>query len=289
MRNYWFIGDIHGEAGLLDRLLEHILKLGPEQIVFLGDYVDRGPHSREVVDRIMQMEVPVNCLMGNHEMMMLNAIEDAVYGYSPIELWYYNGGEATLQSFGFTSFFSFQSEMENGYLDFFRSLKISHVVAVKRDLKVLATHAGVSPSISLEDHLEMKDYRDLNRYMLKRHLDPERSILWVRKAFFESGPENWDGFLIIHGHTPVLKLKRYVTSSGIRNFLFVENDLCIRLHPENGRVVSVDIDSGSSVSGRLSGLGFFVGEDKDDVRMRSITVTREDIFPRDLGPVSGNR
>ena len=116
MRNYWIIGDIHGEIGLLDRLLENIRRFDPEQIVFVGDYIDRRPHTREVVDRIMDLDVPVACLMGNHEMMMLNAMEDMGFGYSPIELWYYNGGEATLQSFGFTSFFSFQSDMDPRYM-----------------------------------------------------------------------------------------------------------------------------------------------------------------------------
>lgn len=286
MPNYWFIGDIHGEAGLLDRLLESILKFEPEQIVFVGDYIDRGPNSREVVDRIMQLDVPSACLMGNHEMMLLNAIEDPGYGYSPVELWYYNGGEATLQSFGFTSFFSFQSEMQSDYLDFFRNLKMSHLVTVNSNLRILATHAGISPSIPLDDHLRLKDYLSLNRYLLKRQLDPEHSVLWVREPFFESRPENWNGYLVIHGHTPVMKLKRYVATNGNRNFFFVENDLCIRRHPENGRIVSIDVDSGSSISGRLSGMGFFSGGDDSMVRMRSITVSREDIFPRDLGPVS---
>ena len=103
MQNYWIIGDIHGEIDLLDSLLKHILKSDPHQIVFVGDYIDRGSHSREVVDRIMSLEVPVSCLMGNHELMMLNAMEDLGYGMNPIELWYYNGGEATVQSFGSSS------------------------------------------------------------------------------------------------------------------------------------------------------------------------------------------
>ena len=95
--------------------------------------------------------------MGNHEMMMLNAMEDMGYGYSPIELWYYNGGEATLQSFGFSSFFNFQSEMEPVYLDFFQKLKMSHVVQIDTRLKVLGTHAGISPAIPLKDQICMKD------------------------------------------------------------------------------------------------------------------------------------
>jgi serine/threonine protein phosphatase 1 len=128
MKNYWIVGDIHGEIRLLDRLLEQILTYEPTEIVFLGDYIDRGPHSKEVVDRIMGLVVPTVCLMGNHEWMMLNALEDSGFGYNPMELWYFNGAEATLQSFGFTSFFSFQSQMEAEYLDFFHTLRLSHAI-----------------------------------------------------------------------------------------------------------------------------------------------------------------
>lgn len=285
MKNYWFIGDLHGENELLDRLLDNVLRFNPEQIVFVGDYIDRGPHAREVIDRIMELEVPVSCLMGNHEMMMLNAMEHMGYGHSPIELWYYNGGEATLQSFGFTSFFSFQSEMAPGYIDFFQRLKMSHVVHLGDRLKVLATHAGISPAIPLEDHLSMENYRVLNRYLLEKHIDPADSFLWVRDAFFNSHSNLWDGYLVVHGHTPIQKLKRFISFNGQKHFLFVDNDLCIRKDGENGKIASIDIDSGSVISGRLTGLGFFT-EDKDRaVRLRSITVSGEDIFPRDLGPV----
>ena len=123
MRNIWFVGDIHGEIRLLNRLLESILKFKPEQIVFLGDYIDRGPQSKAVIDRILELEVPVTTLLGNHEMLMLNAMEDLGYGMNPIELWYYNGGEATLQSFGSSSFFSFQTDLEAHYLEFCRSFR----------------------------------------------------------------------------------------------------------------------------------------------------------------------
>jgi serine/threonine protein phosphatase 1 len=286
MRNYWIIGDIHGEIGLLDRLLENILRFEPEQIVFVGDYIDRGGHSREVVDRIMGLEVDTACLMGNHEMMMLNAMENTGYGYSPIELWYYNGGETTLLSFGFTSFFSFQADMEPVYLGFFQNLKMSHSIELTGNIKVLATHAGVSPAIPLSDHLQMKDYREMNRYMLEKHLDPGDSFLWVREAFFESPPELWEGYLVVHGHTPVLKLRRFIHFNGMTQFHFVENDLCMRMAEGTGQIISMDIDSGSVISGRLSGLGFFVEEKKgkkEQVRMRSLTVSWEDIFPRDLG------
>lgn len=289
MKNYWIIGDIHGELALLDQLLENIARFDPELIVFVGDLIDRGPHVKEVVDRIMDLDTRTVKLMGNHELMMLNAMEDMGYGGSPIELWYYNGGEATMHSFGFTSFFTFQSEMEGKYLDFFQNLRMAYSFEPLDGLKILVTHAGISPEIPVKDQLSLKNYRDLNRYLMEKHIEPTGSFLWTREDFFRSDPDQWDNHIVIHGHTPVLKLKRFITSSGLKSFSFVENDLCIRRRKRGGALASIDIDSGSTLSGRLSGLGLFVEEKKDQatgLRMRSITVSREDIFPRDLGYIN---
>ncbi len=288
MKNYWYIGDIHGEIGLLDSLLAAILKHDPDQIIFVGDYIDRGPNSREVVNRIMEMEVPVACLMGNHEQMMLNALEDSVFGNNPMELWYRNGGEATLQSFGFSGFFSFQSQMEERYMEFFRSLLMSHVTESGTGLKILAIHAGVSPAIPVADQLLLKDYLDLQQYMLDKQLEPGDSFLWTREAFFEGASDRWRGYLVVHGHTPTLTLKRFIESGDYPHFHFVGNDLAIRRKGQRGEVVSVGIDSGSTISGRLTGLGIFIDDESstaNSVYMRSLTVTREDIIPRDLGPI----
>jgi serine/threonine protein phosphatase 1 len=290
MKNYWIIGDIHGEIRLLDRLLEQILSYKPTEIVFLGDYIDRGPQSKEVVDRIMGLEVNTVCLMGNHEWMMLNAIEDSGFGYNPMELWYLNGGEATLHSFGFSGFFSFQSQMESRYMNFFRNLKLSHTIELPDTQNILATHAGISPTIPVSELSAMENYRDLQGYMLEKHLGPDDSFLWVRDAFFNASPGQWEGYVVVHGHTPVLKLKRFIHTHGQEHFHCIENDLCLRRNGSMGQIVSVDIDSGSTISGRLSGFGFFEGDPPaPGVTMKSLTVTYEDIFPRDLGQLPPNR
>jgi serine/threonine protein phosphatase 1 len=288
VKNYWFIGDIHGELRLLERLLENVQKFNPDHILFVGDYIDRGPHSREVIDLIMGLGNQVTCLMGNHELMMLNAMEDLGIGYSPVELWYYNGGEATVQSFGATSFFNLQSSLDDHYIRFFHTLKMSHVVEVGSRLKVLGTHAGISPRIPLEDQLSLRNYREFSRYLLNHHLDQGDSFLWVRDAFFNGSPSLWEGYLVVHGHTPTLKLKRFINSNGLTDFLFLDNDLSIRKEVESGKLLSVDIDSGSVISGRLTGLGFFLEESggAEEVRMRSLTVSAEDLVPRDLGVVN---
>jgi serine/threonine protein phosphatase 1 len=288
MKNYWFIGDIHGEIGLLDSLLEAIYQHKPREIIFMGDYIDRGPHSKEVVERLMELEVPATCLMGNHELMMLSAVEDLAFGYNPMELWYYNGAEATLQSFGFSGFFSFQSQIESRYLEFFRSLRMSYVAEPVAGLRILATHAGVSPSIPVADQLLLKDYQDLQQYIRDKQLDLGDSFLWAREAFFDSAASLWKGYMVIHGHTPTQKLKHFIGKDTAHSFHFVGDDLVIRREEMKGEVVSVGIDSGSTLSGRLTGLGVFVDPEEENgkrVRMKSLTVTREDIIPRDLGPI----
>ena len=288
MKNYWFIGDIHGEIALLEGLLDAILRYQPERITFVGDYIDRGPCSREVVDYIMGLEVPVACLLGNHELMMLGALEDLAFGYNAVELWYINGGEATLQSFGFHGFFSFQSQMEPRYLDFFRNLLMSHVTLTGQGKKILATHAGVSPAIPVADQLILKDYQDLQQYMQNKHVTLGDTFVWVRDSFFNSPSRLWEEFLVVHGHTPTSKIKQCIQPGNRSRFQFVGDDLVLRRHEERDEVVSVGIDSGSAYSGRLSGLGIFTDPQNPGEKsphMRSITVTREDVLPRDLGPI----
>lgn len=289
MKNYWVIGDIHGEVRLLDSLLEQILAYHPDQLVFLGDYIDRGPHSKEVVDRIMGLDIPAVCLMGNHEWMMLNALENSGFGFNPMELWYMNGAEATLQSFGLSGFFSFQSEIETPYMEFFQNLQLSHTLLLQSELKIVATHAGLSPSVPLEDHRRLNTYRDLQNYIRQGYLGQDDSFLWTREEFFTSSPDLWKGCVVVHGHTPVLKLKRIVRDNGQKHFHFIDNDICLRRDGPLGRLVSVDIDSGSTISGRLSGLGFFEGDPPASrLSMKSMTVSYEEVFPRDLGPLSPN-
>jgi len=89
------IGDIHGCLEPLDQLLEKIAPRPEDELVFVGDYIDRGPQSREVVDRLLALPHRCVFLMGNHERMLLDFLageEEDIY----LE----NGGRATLASYG---------------------------------------------------------------------------------------------------------------------------------------------------------------------------------------------
>jgi serine/threonine protein phosphatase 1 len=92
------IGDIHGCSSALDTLLGFVQPGPRDHIVFLGDYVDRGPDSKGVLDRLIQMHLTgeVVCLRGNHEVMMLAAAT----GRDDFKFWQSCGGREALESYG---------------------------------------------------------------------------------------------------------------------------------------------------------------------------------------------
>lgn len=93
------IGDIHGCSSALDLLLAKIAPTADDVIVTLGDYVDRGPDSKGVVDRIIELRktCEVVAIYGNHEEMMLNVVKEG----KPHQNWLQHGGVETLDSYGF--------------------------------------------------------------------------------------------------------------------------------------------------------------------------------------------
>ena len=171
------IGDVHGCAYELRNLLNQ-LPLTPEStVVFLGDYIDRGGHSKDVVDTILELrkQCHVVCLMGNHEAMFLNFLDDP--GSERAGLFIVNGGSATLASYADDhGNYAFPEE----HIRFFRDLKLSY-----EDEHHFFVHAGV-PDMPLSE---------LNETL------HGKKMLWIRGAFLTS-EYDW-GKVIVHGHTPV--------------------------------------------------------------------------------------
>lgn len=171
------VGDIHGCAYELRQLLNS-MPLSPEStVVFLGDYIDRGAHSKDVIETILELRsyCRVVTLMGNHEAMFLNFLEDP--GSERAGLFIVNGGSATLASYA----------DENGnyafpesHLEFFRNLDLCF-----EDEHHFFVHAGV-PDMPLSE-LDAEMHR--------------KKLLWIRGPFLKS-EFDW-GKIIVHGHTPV--------------------------------------------------------------------------------------
>ena len=112
------IGDIHGCFDSLKRLIEETIQINHgDKVILLGDYIDRGTQSKEVVDYIIELQdkgFDVISLLGNHEAMLL----DAYKNNDAVPPWIQNGGAETLKSFGINS----PTNLQSKYIDFFKSL-----------------------------------------------------------------------------------------------------------------------------------------------------------------------
>jgi serine/threonine protein phosphatase 1 len=186
------ISDIHGRLDLLDELLlqtEADITLRPDTrpvFVFLGDYIDRGPSSRETIDRLIQHGERHECvfLKGNHELIAIKCLSDP----NRFDQWMRLGGYETLVSYGVapenavtgSSIAQLQAGFHNAlpqnHFRFFRDLRTSFACG-----DFFFVHAGVRPNVKLS---EQKD----------------QDLLWIRDEFLNSNEDF--GKIVVHGHTP---------------------------------------------------------------------------------------
>jgi serine/threonine protein phosphatase 1 len=171
---FFAIGDVHGCLPHLETLMERIRPLiypDEDTIVFLGDYVDRGPDPKGVVDYLLRLreEFPGTVfLKGNHEDLLLDW---HLHGRN-YDLYLYNGGSSTIRSYSRGGTFYVPPE----HLDFFTNLRPYYETS-----DYVFVHAGLRPGIALE----MQDQQDL---------------MWIRDEFIYA-PHSF-GKMVIFGHTP---------------------------------------------------------------------------------------
>lgn len=189
------VGDIHGRSDLLDRL-HGLIRADAQRraaarrvVVYLGDYVDRGPDSRGVIDRLAAASpdgFETVCLMGNHEAVLQDFLEDPRAG----PLWMRFGGRATLESYGICdlpvgddpeAFAAAQAALRERMPPLHRAwlaaLRPCHVEG-----DYVFVHAGVRPGVPL-DRQSLHD------------------MLWIRDEFLNADADF--GKVVVHGHTPV--------------------------------------------------------------------------------------
>ncbi len=186
------IGDVHGRHDLLGRLLERVVEESVRRgiypkLVLLGDYIDRGEHSRNTIDLLMALgriaEIETVFLMGNHEHMLLRFLGDPATGSQ----WLKHGGLQTLHSYGIGNLPGDLRDRREGarlrdrlaaalgpHLGFIEGLAMSH-----RDGNVLFTHAGADPALP-------PDAQDA------------ATLLWGSERFREE--RRGDGIWVVHGH-----------------------------------------------------------------------------------------
>ncbi|QAU48767.1 metallophosphoesterase family protein [Bradyrhizobium guangzhouense] len=187
------IGDVHGRADLLQSLLTVIdadlAKSNPGRAiqVFLGDYVDRGPDSRGVIDLLIERSKTHEtvCLKGNHEVFLLEVLKDP----ARLQEWRHYGGLLTLVSYGITPTMNPTAEQQTELIEALnRAIPPEHLAFLQQLPSSFTcgdfffVHAGVKPGIALD---RQKD----------------EDLLWIREEFLES--ERRFGKYVVHGHTPV--------------------------------------------------------------------------------------
>ena len=163
MPRYIAITDIHGELEKLESVLSKIDTHPDDIFVFMGDYIDRGGKSREVVDRVIKQSETNKCiyLIGSHEYAMLHSKTDEYYKF----LFDNYGGPATTKSYG-----GFENILKI-HGNFYKNLKFYYLTD-----KYLFIHAGINPNYPLEAQNEVDMVYIRDKFIYSKHNLPQKII-----------------------------------------------------------------------------------------------------------------
>ena len=227
------VGDIHGCKDQLDIIHKKIeivanTNSGKKLVIYLGDYIDRGPNVKGTIDTLINFKLPnveKIFLLGNHEQMFLDVLEGK---HNSLYNWISNSGLETIESYGGNLSKYIDQNLEltfekkivtkirkflpKSHLNFFKNLKLYHVWK-----NYLFVHAGINPSLTIENQIK-------------------ETLIWTReKNFFD--PLMTYRKIVVHGHTPV-------------------KDVDVKPY-------RINIDTGCFITGKLTCL--VISEDKIDV------------------------
>ncbi|MFB5663438.1 metallophosphoesterase family protein [Alteribacillus sp. HJP-4] len=168
---YLAVSDIHGEMSKLEEVLQKAsYDPGQDQLILLGDYIDRGPHSKEVIDKVMELveKDGAIAIKGNHDDLFIRS----KYEQEMKELWEMNGATTTIESYG--------EDMEK--LEAHRKWLENNLQLYYETEDYIFVHGGLMPNVPLDEQ-------------------EERTMLWIRHS-----EKVGLGKTIIHGHTPVREI-----------------------------------------------------------------------------------
>ena len=174
------ISDIHGCIKTFEALLDIVKLTAVDELYLLGDYIDRGAHSKEVIDKIWALQAAgyqVHCLRGNHEELLLHARPEQL---TPWLTWLHNGGDMTMRSFGLDPEAP-PDCIPSKYLDF-----LEHLPYYFETDAYFLVHAGL-------------DFR------LPNPMEGKNAMLWIRDWYGNLDKSWLNGRIIVHGHTPLFR------------------------------------------------------------------------------------
>ncbi|MGD1897028.1 MAG: metallophosphoesterase [Phormidesmis sp.] len=205
-----FIGDVHGHYNGLMRLVAMMAPTATDTLHFVGDLIDRGPRSAQVVEFVRQNNYP--CVLGNHELLLLDAFPEQDPNLSAFQGWLNSGGQPTL-----TSYPSTEALLE--HVDWLKTLPFYLDLG-----DILLVHAGLNPTRSLAE---------------QTHTD----FCWIRDDFHRSPTPYFEDKQIITGHTITFTLPGVSPGQIAQGPGWLDIDTG-GYHPKSGWLTAVDIDHG---------------------------------------------
>lgn len=202
------IGDVHGHYDALLGLWENITPNQDDQVYFLGDLIDRGPQSAQVVEFVMSNNY--NCIQGNHEIMLLNTLEQGQKNYNVLHTWLQNGGSATVNSYG-------QKMPPPEHIEWIKNLPLYY------DLEdYWLVHAGVDPNMPIEQQ-------------------SSNQFCWIRKPFHHSNQPYFKDKTIIIGHTITFTFKGLRSGQLAKGQGWIGIDTGV-YHQQHGWLTALDLN-----------------------------------------------
>ena len=204
---YIVLTDIHGELEKLENVLSKIEAHKDDVFVFMGDYIDRGPDSRGVVDRVIEQSNYNKCiyLMGSHEYALLHSKEDDYYDF----LFKNYGGPATVRSYGsFENIFKIHGE-------FFKNLQFYYLTD-----NYLFVHAGINPDYPLEEQNEVDLVYIRGKFIYSPHNLKQKIIFGHTEFSHPYIDEGKIGIDLGCGKFPYAKLCALILEDGREQFVY---------------------------------------------------------------------
>ncbi|MEL6939762.1 MAG: metallophosphoesterase family protein [Cyanobacteria bacterium J06598_1] len=205
-----FIGDVHGHYQGLMRLVAMMAPTASDTLYFVGDLIDRGPRSAQVVEFVRQNNHA--CVLGNHEHLLLNAFPDQNPNLGAFQGWLNSGGQPTL-----TSYPSTEALLE--HVEWLKTLPLYLDLG-----DILVVHAGLNPKRSLTQQTQM-------------------DFCWIRDAFHRHPTPFFPDKLVVTGHTITFTLPGVAPGQLAQGPGWLDIDTG-GYHPKSGWLTAVDIDHG---------------------------------------------
>ena len=227
MREHWVIPDIHGCAKTLKVLIEDMIKPSKHDwLYFLGDYIDRGPGSKEVIDYLMHLQYEdynIRTLMGNHEDYLIKSYEEEINLKSILGIklknrkkkeWLFHGGKETMESFK---------------VDELKDFPLKHIEWMK----------------NLEYYIELENFILVHagfNFSAEKPFEDTDAMLWLRD--FDIDSSKVSNKKIIHGHVPV-SLEFIDISIKNKSYKFIDLDNGCYMHDREGygNLIALELNS----------------------------------------------